>query len=106
MNDRQRALLDVNLLRRSELNPQQWVRFFCEKLIEKYEYKQKKGQEGCRPVDWSMPTILPPRIRVPSTPSTLLSFIVKFVLFLKKNEIKQKEAGFGPFNKTSIILRG
>ena len=47
-------------------------------------------------VDSSM---LPSRVRVPSTPSTLLSFKVKFVLYLscERNENKQKEAGFGPF---------
>ena len=40
------------------------------------------------------PIIVPPRIRVPSTPSTLLSFLVKFVLYLscKRTKIKQKEA--------------
>ena len=46
----------------------------------------------------SAPTILPPQVRVPSTPSMLFSFIV-FVLYLsfEKNENKHKEAGFGPF---------
>ena len=49
-------------------------------------------------MDSSAPTILPPRVQVPSTQSTLLSFIVS-VLYLpcKKNKNKQKEAGFGPF---------
>ena len=39
---------------------------------------------GCRhwPVDLSVPTILPPRVWVPTTPSTLLSFIVKFALYI------------------------
>ena len=52
------------------------------------------------------PTILPPRVWVPSTPSTLLSFTV-FVLYLscEKNENKQKEAGFGPFFKKKIFIR-
>ena len=47
----------------------------------------------------SAPTILPARVQVPTTPSTLLSFIVKFVLHLscKKNKNKHKVAGFGPF---------
>ena len=51
-------------------------------------------------MDSSAPTILLPRVRVPSTPSTLFSFIV-FVLYLscEKNENKQKGAGFGPFKK-------
>ena len=44
------------------------------------------------------PTILPPQVRVPSTPSTLLSFIV-FAQYLsyEKNENSQEEVGFGPF---------
>ena len=57
---------------------------------------------GCRhsSVDLSAPTILPPRVQIPSTPSMLLSFIV-FVLYLscEKNENKQKEAEFGTFLK-------
>ena len=50
-------------------------------------------------VDLSAPTIMPPQVRVPRTPYMLLSFIVKFVLYMscEKNENKQKEAGFGPF---------
>ena len=55
---------------------------------------------GCRhsSVESSAPTILPPWVQVPSTPSMLLLFIV-IVLYLscEKNENKQKEAGFGPF---------
>ena len=52
-------------------------------------------------MDLYAPTILLPRVRVPSTVSTLLPFIVQFVLYLscEKNEIKQKEAGFGPLKK-------
>ena len=61
---------------------------------------------GCRHSsgDSSAPTILPPQVWVPSTPSMLLSFIVKFVLYLpcEKNENKQKEARFSPFFKTSV----
>ena len=50
-------------------------------------------------VDSSAPTILPPRVRVPSTPSMLLSFIVKFVLYLscEKNEINKKRPGLAHF---------
>ena len=48
-----------------------------------------------------------PGVRVPSTPSMLLSFIVKFVLFLslycEKEPYKQKEAGFG--QKGALIGR-
>ena len=49
-------------------------------------------------VDLSAPTILPPKVLVPSTPSMLLSFIV-VVLYLscEKNENNQKEAVIGPF---------
>ena len=59
---------------------------------------------GCRhsSVDSSAPSILPPRVRLPSMPSTLFSIIVKFVLYLsmqceKRTKINRKEAGFGPF---------
>ena len=58
-------------------------------------------------VDSSVPTILPPQVRIPCTPSTLLWFIVKFVLYLsfEKTENKQKEAGLGPvFLKNKQIL--
>ena len=57
-------------------------------------------------VDSSAPTIQSPRVQVPSMPSMLLSFIVKFVLYLlcEKNRNKQKEAGFGPFLKQSIMI--
>ena len=43
-------------------------------------------------VDSSASTILPPRVRVPSTSAMLLSFIVKIELYLswEKNENKQK----------------
>ena len=46
-------------------------------------------------VDSTAPTILPPWVRVPSTPSMLSSFIVQYVLYLswEKNKNKQKEAG-------------
>ena len=57
--------------------------------------------EGCRhsSVDSSAATILPPWVRVPSTSSTILSFIVKFVLYLscEKNENKQKYGRVWPF---------
>ena len=65
-------------------------------------FGEKNQREGCRhsSVVSSVPTILPPWIRVQSTPSTLLSFVV-FVLFLpcEKDENKPKEAGFGPLKK-------
>ena len=51
-------------------------------------------------VDSSASTILLIWVQVPSTPSTLLSFM-EFVLYLtcEKNKNKQKEAGLGPFFK-------
>ena len=61
---------------------------------------------GCHhsSLDLSAPTILLPRVRVPSSSSTLLSFIV-FVLYLlcEKNKNKQKEARFGTFLKKSFF---
>ena len=60
-------------------------------------------------MDLYVPCILPPRVQVPSTPSTLFSiYIVQIVSFLfelecEMNENKQKEAGIGPF--LGIILR-
>ena len=61
----------------------------------------KKLFWGCchSSVDSSVPTILPPQVRVPSTPSTLLSFIVKLVPYLsrEKNEINKKRPGLAHF---------
>ena len=55
-------------------------------------------------MDLSAPTILRPQVRIPSTPSMLLSFIVVYLL-CEKNENKQKEAGFGPFFlKSEVVL--
>ena len=46
---------------------------------------------------------LQPWVRVPSTPSILLSFVLKFVLYLslhcEKNKNKQKETRFSTFKK-------
>ena len=57
-------------------------------------------------VDSSATSILPPQVRVPSTPSryAFLIYTVQFVylslgLECEKNENKQKEAGIGPFFK-------
>ena len=52
-------------------------------------------------MDSSTPSILPPRIRVPSTPSMLLS--ICFVSY-RKDENKQKEAGIGTFFKNLVWL--
>ena len=55
-------------------------------------------------MDSSAPSILLLQVRVPSTPSTLLSFIV-FVLFLscEKNENKQKEADLA-HKKNKVVV--
>ena len=44
----------------------------------------------------SAPTILQPRVRIPSTPSMLFQFVL-LKLYRENNENKQKEAGIGPF---------
>ena len=92
--------------------------FSAELLFEKIENKQKRSGlvhfhlkhflEKILPIMWwnilgcnhssvdsSAPTILPPSVWVPSTPSMLLSFMVKFVLYLscEKNEINKKRPG-------------
>ena len=62
---------------------------------------------GCRhsSVDLSAPSILLPRVWVPSTPSILFSIYKVQIVYLslklecKKNKNKQKEAGIGPFFK-------
>ena len=63
--------------------------------------------KGCRysSVDSSAPSILPPQVWVPSTPSTLSSIYIAQIVYLsfelecEKNKNKQKEAGIGPFKK-------
>ena len=47
----------------------------------------------------SAPTILRPRVRISSTPSTLFQLLK---LYRENNENKQKEAGIGPFKKTIL----
>ena len=62
---------------------------------------------GCRSssVDSSAPSILPPLVWVPSTPSTLFSIYIVQIVYLsfelecEKNKNKQKEAGIGPYLK-------
>ena len=52
----------------------------------------------------SVPTILRPRVRIPSTPSMLFQFVL-LKLYRENNENKQKEAGIGPiFKNNSAIL--
>ena len=50
--------------------------------------------------------ILPPLVRVPSTPSMLLSFIVKFVLYLscEKAKINKKRPGLAHFKNTRFAF--
>ena len=55
-------------------------------------------------VDLTVPTILRPRVRIPSTKSTLSFFQFKFELWCEKNENLQKEAGIGPFKKSNKII--
>ena len=65
--------------------------------------EKKNNILGCRHslAGTCAPSILLPWVQVPSTPSMLLSFEVKFVVYLslhcEKSKNKQKEAGFGPF---------
>ena len=64
---------------------------------------QKRSATNHSSMDLPTPTMLQPQIRVPSTPSMLFSFIVKFVLHLygEMNENKQNggqtRPGFGGF---------
>ena len=68
---------------------------------------------GCRysSVDSSAPSTLPPRVRVPSTPSTLFSIYIVRIVYLsfklecEKDENKQKEAGNGPFFKKKNLIK-
>ena len=67
---------------------------------------------GCRhsSLDLSAPSILPPRVWVPTTPSTLFSIYIVQIVYLsielecEKNKDKQKEAGIGPFFEKKTIL--
>ena len=49
---------------------------------------------------WLAPSIPPPRVRVPSTPSTLSS--IYWIVKCGKGENKQKEAGIGEFFKKNF----
>ena len=56
-----------------------------------------------------MPSILPPRVRVPSIPSMLFSIYIVQILYLsfelecEKNENIQKEARIGPFLRATQV---
>ena len=83
------------------VRPVDFVASLARSIASLKSFDENLSEQGCRrsSVDSSMPTILPRRVRIPSTPSMLLSFIVKFVLYLscERNQNKQKEAGLGPF---------
>ena len=60
-------------------------------------------------VDSPALSVLQSRVRTPSIPSKLFPFIVyytKLIIVLKKDENKQKEAGFGPHLKknTTVLI--
>ena len=65
------------------------------------------SKEGCRysSMESSVPTILPHWVRVPNTPSTLLSFIVKFVLCLawENYENKSKRGRVWPIKNIALL---
>ena len=76
-------------------------------ILDRHLRTINKVDKGCshRPVDSSAPSILPPRVRLQSTPSTLFSIYIVQIVYLsfelecEKNKNKQKEAGIGPFFK-------
>ena len=53
-------------------------------------------------VDSSAPSILPPRVRIPSTQSMLFSSYI-WIVTCRKDENKQKEAEIGPFKKQVFV---
>ena len=57
-------------------------------------------------LDASVPDILPPQVRVPSTPSMLLQFVVKlrYISNVNRTINRQKEAGFRPLLITELKL--
>ena len=71
--------------------------------IELRKVDNKKVAGCCHSsVDLSAPSILLPRVRLPGTPSLLLSFTVKFVLYLSlqcvgRRKIKKKRPGLAHF---------
>ena len=94
-------------------NEKDWGKLIVAKGIKRLPKVQNIAQSdhtGCHhsSVDSSALFILLPLVWLPNTPSMLVSFIVKFVLYLslycEKNEIKQKEVGFDPFLIKKQIL--
>ena len=80
----------------------------CATYVQFFKLWMKKSFWGCRhsSVDSSASSILPPQVRVPSSPPMLLPIKVKFVICLslhcEQNKNKQKEVGFGPFKKVFL----
>ena len=79
-------------------------RYDWKRILDLVRLKVRLLVIGCRhsSVDLSALSILPPQLRLPSTPATLLSFIVDFVLYLslkcdKRTKINKKRPGFGTF---------
>ena len=60
---------------------------------------------GCHhnSVDSSVPSILPPWVRVPNIPSTLLSIYID-LCHVEKTKINKKEASIGPFKKHFVLI--
>ena len=73
------------------------------KMLTTIKSLRKVCQQGS--VDSSAPTILPPRVRVPSTPSMLLSIYID-LCHVEKTKINKKEARIGPFLKRNIMFLG
>ena len=78
-----------------------WSRHVCHFFCPTLEAKIQSNliSLGCchSSVDSSAPTILPPQVRVPSTPSMLFHLqYLCYICNVKRTKIKQKQAGFGP----------
>ena len=65
---------------------------------------------GCRykSLDSSAPTILPPRVRIPTAPAIIVKFVLHLFLHCEKNKNKQKEPGLGCYLKilAKVVLLG
>ena len=64
----------------------------------------QSGHTANSSVDFSPPTILPPQVQVPNTPSTLFSSIVKFPLYLSCEKNK-KRPGLAHLKKNVSSMR-
>ena len=101
-------LLLLNLATNLTLNFK--MKLFCSEP-EILPKDQRGVHRGCHhsSVDSSVPSILPPQVWAPSTPTTLFSMYKAQIVCLslelecEKNENEQKEAGIGPFFKEVFI---